>query len=257
MDREDHFAELRASTGEAGRQLLAVRHRLEKGSASVIGTVTAENRAVVASDTGPAGVVHKPNPYLPNTRSEMALPLVIKGTVVGALDVQSNRANAFTDEDVSVLTTLAAQISVAIDNARLFEQSERRASDMSLLFAVTSAAASAENLTGALHNVASDLRESLDALAVGIFLPVDYVDEIGGDTLYHPARGAAIAGYDGPLADVIEESRWAIPASVIGMSAQTLRAQDHQHDGRRTSVLAADRRSAVGGRGAADRCRAS
>src|SRR5690606_1928871 len=117
---------LRASTGDAGKQLLAINHKLEKGSASVIGAVTAQNQPVVAADTGMADVVHKPNPYLPHTRSEMALPLVIKGKVVGALDVQSNQPNSFTEEDVSVLTTLAAQISVAIDNARLFEQAERR-----------------------------------------------------------------------------------------------------------------------------------
>jgi GAF domain-containing protein len=181
MDREDRFAMLRASTGDAGKQLLSIRHKLEKGSLSVIGAVTAEARPVLALDTGTVDVVHKPNPYLPHTRSEMALPLIIKGNVVGALDVQSNRSNAFSDEDVSVLTTLAAQISVAIDNARLFEQAEHRASDMSLLFAVTTAAASAESLTDALSNVANDLRDSLNALTVGIYLPVAYIDEITGN----------------------------------------------------------------------------
>jgi GAF domain-containing protein len=159
MDRDDRYAVLRASTGEAGRQLLSISHKLEKGSASVIGSVTAENKPVVASDTGLGDVVHRPNPYLPHTRSELALPLAIKGQVVGAIDVQSNRPNAFNEEDVSVLTTLAAQISVAIDNARLFEQAEHRANDMSLLFEVTTAAAAAENLNEALQNVANDLRD--------------------------------------------------------------------------------------------------
>src|SRR5690606_5446760 len=107
---------------------------LEKGSNSVIGAVTERAEPVIALDTGMANVTHKPNPYLPNTRSEMALPLIIKGKVVGALDVQSNQPNAFIEEDVTVLTTLAAQISVAIDNAQLFEQAEHRANDMSLLF---------------------------------------------------------------------------------------------------------------------------
>ena len=63
------------------------------------------------------------------------------GQVVGALDVQSNQPNAFGDEDLNVLTTLAAQISVALDNARLFQSSQRRAQDMGFLFNVTSAAA--------------------------------------------------------------------------------------------------------------------
>ena len=91
MDDADNFAVLRASTGEAGRQLLSVKHKLQKGSASVIGQVTASGDPTIASDTADARVVHRPNPYLPNTRSEMAIPLKLKGRVVGALDVQSNQ----------------------------------------------------------------------------------------------------------------------------------------------------------------------
>ncbi|MBZ0293671.1 MAG: GAF domain-containing protein, partial [Anaerolineae bacterium] len=72
MDRDDEYAVLRASTGEAGQQLLRAAHKLAKGSASVIGAVTAELRPVLALDTGGTDVVHRPNPYLPHTRSEMA-----------------------------------------------------------------------------------------------------------------------------------------------------------------------------------------
>jgi GAF domain-containing protein/CheY-like chemotaxis protein len=223
MDREDRFAMLRASTGDAGKQLLAIHHKLEKGSSSVIGTVTAQNRPVVAADTGMADVIHRPNPYLPHTRSEMALPLVIKGKVVGALDVQSNQPNTFTDEDVAVLTTLAAQISVAIDNARLFEQAERRASDMSLLFAVTTAAASAESLADALQNVANDLRDSLRALSIGIFLPVEYLDDVSGTRLT-TMRAAAAAGYNQPLS-TIAEIRVGDPENMIGLAAEAARAR--------------------------------
>ena len=176
MDDKDNFAELRASTGDAGRQLLEIRHKLQKGSPSVIGQVTANGKPTIASDTADARVVHRPNPYLPNTRSEMAIPLKLKGKVVGALDVQSNQPNAFDDDDIQVLTTLAAQISVAIDNAQLFEQARSRANEMSFLFDVTTAAASAETLQGAIQNVANELRNSLNALSVSIYLPQKYVD---------------------------------------------------------------------------------
>ena len=223
MDREDRFAELRASTGEAGEQLLAIKHKLEKGSLSVIGSVTAEAKPVLALDTGTVDLVHKPNPYLPHTRSEMALPLIIKGNVVGALDVQSNRSNAFSDEDVVVLTTLSAQISVAIDNARLFEQAEHRASDMSLLFAVTTAAASAESLADALSNVANDLRDSLNALTVSIYLPIVYVDDITGEQ-QKTMRVAAIAGFDQPLSEVLE-IRVGSKDNAIGIAAKTTRSR--------------------------------
>ncbi len=222
MDREGDYAVLRASTGEAGRQLLSIGHKLQKGSFSVIGTVTSQNKPILALDTGQADVVHRPNAYLPHTRSEMALPLVVKGKVVGALDVQSNRANAFSEEDVTVLTILAAQISVAIDNARLFEQAEHRANDMSLLFAVTTAAASAESLSGALQNVAEDLRDSLSALSVGIYLPTRYADEISGD-MVTIMNIAAVAGSDQPRSE-ISEVKVGDLKNVIGISASNFRS---------------------------------
>lgn len=222
MDREGEYAVLRASTGEAGRQLLSIGHKLQKGSYSVIGTVTAQNKPILALDTGQADVVHRPNPYLPHTRSEMALPLVVKGKVVGALDVQSNRANAFSEEDVTVLTVLAGQISVAIDNARLFEQAEHRANDMSLLFAVTTAAASAETLSGALQNVAEDLRDSLNALSVGIYLPARYLDEVRDETVTM-MNIAAVAGSDQPRSE-ISEVKVGDPKNVIGISAANFRS---------------------------------
>ncbi len=222
MDREDEYAVLRASTGEAGRLLLSIGHKLAKGSRSVIGAVTAEIKPVLALDTGNADVVHKPNPYLPNTRSEMALPLVIKGKVVGALDVQSNQPNAFDDEDVTVLTTLAAQLSVAIDNARLFQQAERRASDMSLLFAVTTAAASADTLNQALQNVADDLIDSLGALSVGIYLPATFIDEISEET-YTLLRPTAAAGIEQPLTE-ISDIHVGDPRNAIGSGAANFRS---------------------------------
>jgi GAF domain-containing protein/DNA-binding response OmpR family regulator len=203
MDKNDLFAELKASTGEAGQQLLAIRHKLAKGSASVIGTVTATSAPAIALDTADARFVHKPNPYLPLTRSEMALPLVVKGKVVGALDVQSNQPNAFTDEDVNVLTTLAAQISVAIDNARLFEQAEHRAQDMSFLFNITAAAAVPDHpLKESLQQVAEMAREFFRTLDVGIYLTETYTD---ADNLNHTLlRAMAAAGTDHPLSEISE-----------------------------------------------------
>ena len=62
------------------------------------------------------------NPELPDTHSEMALPLKSGGLVVGALDVQSTEIGAFADEDIQMLTLLADQVSLAIENARLFEE---------------------------------------------------------------------------------------------------------------------------------------
>ncbi|MFN2303497.1 MAG: GAF domain-containing protein, partial [Anaerolineales bacterium] len=81
-------------------------------------------RARIALDVGEDATFFD-NPDLPNTRSEMALPLIIGKEVIGALDVQSEQPNAFSNEDIEVLNTLANQVAVAIENAHLFEQSQQ------------------------------------------------------------------------------------------------------------------------------------
>jgi GAF domain-containing protein/DNA-binding response OmpR family regulator len=220
MDDEDDYAVLRASTGAAGQQLLSINHKLRKGSASVIGQVTALGEPFIALDTADARVVHRPNPYLPNTRSEMAIPLKLKGKVVGALDVQSNQPNAYDEDDISVLTTLAAQISVAIDNAQLFDQARRRATEMSFLFSVTTAAAAAESLTEALQSIANELRESLDSLSVSLYLPQAYTD--GQESIYYVMQPVALSGTDQPLSE-LSEIRLDASRNVIATAANQRR----------------------------------
>jgi len=122
LDDDNRWAVLRASTGQAGRQLLARGHRLSVGSVSVIGQVTEQNRIVVARDTA-TSEVHKRNEFLPDTRSELAIPLRVGGLVIGALDVQSKESDTFTEDQVNILRTMADQIAISIDNARLYQES--------------------------------------------------------------------------------------------------------------------------------------
>jgi GAF domain-containing protein/CheY-like chemotaxis protein len=157
---------LKASTGEAGRQLLAIGHYLPVGSYSVIGTVTSTGKPSIALDTADARVVHKPNPYLPNTRSEMAIPLIAKGKILGALDVQSNQPGAFTDADLRVLSILADQMAVAIENASLFELSQQRSEEMSFLFTVANEATTANQLDAMLQRISELLLHQLNATIV-------------------------------------------------------------------------------------------
>lgn len=221
MDDNDEWAELRASTGEAGELLLGIKHRLRKGSDSVIGMVTSRGEPQIALDTADANVVHQPNPYLPNTRSEMALPLNIKGQIVGALDVQSNLPNAFSEEDVKVLTTLAAQISVAIDNARLYEASQQQAGQMSFLFEITAEAAAASNLSEALQLVSLHVRDMLRALSVIIYLPQLYMDE--HENILKTLRPVALAGLNQPLEE-LEEVRMDNPTYLLSQVSETMQA---------------------------------
>jgi DNA-binding LacI/PurR family transcriptional regulator/GAF domain-containing protein len=113
------WAVLRAGTGEAGQKMLEQGHRLAVGGASMIGWCIAHKQARIALDVGEEAVRFD-NPLLPQTRSEMALPLMVGDRVLGALDVQSTRPMAFSEEDITVLQLVADQVAVAVDNARKF-----------------------------------------------------------------------------------------------------------------------------------------
>ena len=126
------WAVLRAGSGEAGSQMLANNHKLEVGGGSMIGTSISNAEARIAANVGTEDRFFK-NPYLPDTRSEMALPLISRGQVLGALSIQSTEEDAFSQEDITSLQTLADQLANAIENARLFEQTEIRAEELAIL----------------------------------------------------------------------------------------------------------------------------
>lgn len=119
-DRE--WAVLQAASSEGGQRMLARHHRLQMGM-GIVGHVVRHGEPRIALDVGEDAVFFD-NPDLPETRSELALPLRARGEVIGALDVQSVQPAAFRDEDVTVLQTLADQIAVAIDNATLLQQAQ-------------------------------------------------------------------------------------------------------------------------------------
>lgn len=121
VDDNHEYAVLRQSTGDIGREMLDRGHRLPVGSLSVVGQSTASGRPVIARDTD-ADTVHFRNRLLPNTRSEMAVPLMLAGRVIGAIDLQSAEPDAFSEEAIPTLQALADQLAVAIENARLYEQ---------------------------------------------------------------------------------------------------------------------------------------
>ena len=123
LDETGEYAVLRAANSEGGQRMLAQGHRLKVGEQGIVGYVTGTARPRIALDVG-ADAVHFKNPLLPHTRSELALPLMIGGRVLGALDVQSTEEAAFTEEDVAVLQVLADQVAVAIENARLFAETQ-------------------------------------------------------------------------------------------------------------------------------------
>jgi GAF domain-containing protein/HAMP domain-containing protein len=132
LDDAGEYAVLRAANSEGGQRMLARGHKLPVGQQGIVGYATGMREPRIALDVG-ADVVYFDNPDMPDTRSEIALPLIAGGRVLGALDVQSIEEAAFTREDVEVLQMLADQVAVAIENARLFTElqqaleAERRA----------------------------------------------------------------------------------------------------------------------------------
>lgn len=112
---------LSAATGQAGREMLLHGHKLPIGNTSMVGWCVAHRRARIALDVG-VDAVHFSNPLLPSTRSELALPLISRGQVLGALTFQSEYEAAFSDEDIETFQTMTDQLANAILNARLYDQ---------------------------------------------------------------------------------------------------------------------------------------
>jgi GAF domain-containing protein/HAMP domain-containing protein len=132
LDPQKEYAVLSAANSEGGKKMLANNHRLKVGETGIVGYVAGSGEARVALDTG-ADAVFFDNPFLPGTRSEIALPLLAGSEVIGALDVQSTEANAFGEQDVHTLSILADQVSIAIQNARQYEETQRALAESELL----------------------------------------------------------------------------------------------------------------------------
>lgn len=124
LDNEREFAVLRASNSMGGQKMLERGHKLQVGQTGIVGFVTATGRARIALDVG-TDAAYFDNPDLPDTRSEIALPLRYSGQVIGALDVQSLDANAFGQDDIEALTTLADQVAVTINNTLILEEARK------------------------------------------------------------------------------------------------------------------------------------
>ena len=142
LDDTGSHAVLEAGSGEAGRIMKEQGHSLEVGGLSMVGAACARRQARIALDVGEEPVRFD-NPFLPETRSEMALPLVVGDRVLGALDAQSTEPAAFSEEDVTVLQLVADQVAVAVDNALKFSEEGEVLEATSPLFRVSRRLASA------------------------------------------------------------------------------------------------------------------
>lgn len=141
LDSNKEWAVLKAGSGEAGKKMVAENHRLKRDETSMVGWATYHGKARIALDVGdePSRFSH---PYLPLTRSEIALPLITRAKVIGALDVQSQEQNAFSDDDIATLQLMANHLANVIENAQLFEQTQRQLQEQAALSEVARVASS-------------------------------------------------------------------------------------------------------------------
>lgn len=151
LDSIGQYAVLRESTGEAGAKMKSSGHKLAVGSSSIVGQATSRVEPVVVNDVTKEKNYY-PNPLLPETRSELAIPLKVGTKLIGALDVQSQQANAFTPEDVNILQIMADQLSVAIENADLYAKTQTTLERHRLLHQVTATTGQSVTIEDAIRN---------------------------------------------------------------------------------------------------------
>ncbi|MGC9521069.1 MAG: GAF domain-containing protein [Anaerolineae bacterium] len=145
LDDSQEWAVLRAASSDGGRRLLSRGHRVRVGQTSIVGFVAAQGVPRMAFDVEEEEAVldeapgryhfafEAPGSDLPLTRSEAALPMIFEGRVVGVVDVQSDQARAFSDDDVRMLQLMADQLTVALNNARTLERMEAALAELQQL----------------------------------------------------------------------------------------------------------------------------
>jgi nitrate/nitrite-specific signal transduction histidine kinase len=121
IDDNGEYAVLQAASSEAGQLMLANKHKLKVGETGIVGHVAYTGEPRIALNVG-ADAVHFQNPFLPYTRSEMALPLKSGNSVFGILDVQSDKINAFDQNDISIFQIITDQMSVSIQRTHLVQE---------------------------------------------------------------------------------------------------------------------------------------
>jgi len=124
LDSTYQFAILQAANSDGGQQMIAQGYRLKVGGQGIVSAAISSGKPQLALDVENSRIFYN-NPFLPQTRAEVAIPVRLDGELIGILDIQSLKENAFTVDDLEIFEVLASQVGVAIQNARLYEQNIR------------------------------------------------------------------------------------------------------------------------------------
>ena len=168
FDEQRQYLVINGGTGEAGLKMALQGHRIPLGK-GIVGSAAASNLPVVASD------VHRfgnwlPNPLLPATRAEVAVPIRRGERVLGVLDVQHDIVGSLGQEDADVLQTIADQVAVALENSQLYEQVQRRADQERLLNSITQKIQDTAQVDEALRVAVRELGWALDGARTSVRL---------------------------------------------------------------------------------------
>lgn len=124
VNKDGSKLELSAGTGTVGEYLLKQNLQLNVDASSINGQVALEKRPIIVSDTSQSPLF-RPNPSLPYTRSEMAIPLIASNQVLGVIDLQSTTVDSLNEENLTAFQTLAGQLAITLQNTALFKEQER------------------------------------------------------------------------------------------------------------------------------------
>ena len=193
LDDTTRFVVVQEAIGEASQQLKTEEYRLGIGSQSLVGQATQRRQAQYATNTAddPFFLRH---PLLPETSAELAVPLITRGYLVGALDMQSRDTDTFTPEDITIVQLIADQLANSIDNALLFKQLEKRTEQMTELQNITSLMTLQNDVQSALNVLAQRAKILLQADGTGIFLWQEETNTL--ELVLNIDMGVKITGYN-------------------------------------------------------------
>lgn len=220
-DAAEEYVVIREATGEAGSQMKRSGHKLGIGSKSIVGYVAGNGEQLIVNDTT-RDATYYPNPLLPDTRAEAAVPLRVGDRIVGVLDVQSTSPYAFFEDNLRTLQILADQLAIAVVNTELFAETQEHLAQHRLLHHITTTAASGTTLEEALESAVNGLQVTLGGDRVTILL---------ADREKKLLEVKAAVGY----ASEIFELNIPIGSGITGWAAahrRTLRVNNVQEDAR-------------------------